>query len=860
MTMEHIPFLPRKFSSRLITMTFISGLIPIVIFTILMSVFTHRFQDETDRVIQESQDGQRHRSEAILKKMGEDIIRQKARDVALQLDLYIRAYPDKTVSDLQNDPKFNDIAVQPVGSGYTAVHDSETAVNRFHKDPKIHNRNLYSLTGLTGFWAIIERSLNGRCVGGYYKWRESDGNMRDKYMYVAPLRERTADGIQFSVAATSYVEDFAHVLKAAQEVSDDTTQYLITTVKHIVQSSAKTGFVFMIAGLTFVLFLASLVGIYFSRALTALREATRVVNRGNFDVQVKSVMSGDVGELIDDFNRMVSRLSKTTVRKEQLKSSEEKLKEINAKLLEEIRERKRAEDRLRSSEELYRSIVENSHGGIVLIADDYRIIYGNSEMTRITGYTVEESTGMDFREFIEESDRELVGDRYIMRRSGEPVSQRYEFTVLRKDGEKRCVEIISTVITDSAGSKRTIAQILDITEQRKTNQEKRELALQLQRAQKMEAIGTLAGGVAHDLNNILTGLVSYPELILMDLPDDSPLRKAVLTIQKSGEKAAAIVQDLLTLARRGVASTEVVNVNAIVQSCLKGPEFEKLKLRYPKAEVQTRLDPDLLNIMGSQVHLSKTVMNLISNAAEAMPDGGEIFISTANRYIDSPIRGYDQVAEGDYVIFSISDTGIGISANGLEGIFEPFYTKKVMGRSGTGLGMAVVWGAVKDHNGYIDVQSIEGRGTTFSLYFPVTRKKLGSDSELLKMEDYRGKGEAILIVDDVEEQQGIARKILKRLGYSVDTVSSGEEAVAYMKEHCADLVVLDMIMEPGMDGLETYKNIIQLHPGQRALIVSGFSETDRVRETQRLGAGAYVRKPYLMAKLGMAVRRELEES
>lgn len=860
MTMEHIPFLPRKFSSRLITMTFISGLIPIVIFAILMNVFTNRFQVETDRVIQDGQAGQRHRSEVILKKMAEDILRQKALDVALQLEVYLRAYPEKTVEDLQNDPTFREIAVQPVGSGYTAVHDSATAVNRFHKDPKIHNFGLYSMANLTDFRAIIDRSMNGKRTGGYYKWREPNGKIRDKYMYIVPLRERTSDGIQFSVAATTYVEDFTHVLKVAQEVSDDTSLYMMTTIKQIIQSHAKAGFMFMVGGLILVLCLASLAGIYFSRALTALREATRAVNRGNFNVHVKPVMSGDVGELINDFNWMVARLSTTTVRKEQLKVSEEKLKNINAKLLEEIRERKRIEDRLRASEKLYRSIVENSHGGIVLIGDDYRIIYGNSEMSRITGYTPEESIGMDFREFIEGSDRELVEGRYVMRRSGKQVPQRYEFNVLQKDGGTRRVEIISTVMMDSTGEKKTIAQILDITEQKQAKQEKIELAMQLQRAQKMEALGTLAGGVAHDLNNILTGLVSYPELLLMDLPDDSPFRKPILTIQKSGERAAAIVQDLLTLARRGVSSTEVVNINHIVQGYLKSPEFENLKLHCPKAQVETGLDPDLLNILGSRVHLSKTVMNLISNAAEAMPDGGKISISTENRYIDRPIRGYDQVAEGDYVIFSISDTGIGIAPVDLERIFEPFYTKKVMGRSGTGLGMAVVWGTVKDHNGYIDVESIVGQGTTFSLYFPVTRKKLDSDAEMLKMEDYKGNGESILIVDDVEEQQGIAKQILRKLGYSVDAVSSGEEAVAYMKEKSIDLLVLDMIMDPGMDGLETYKEIIKLHPGQKALIVSGFSETARVREAQRLGAGTYVRKPYLLSKFGMEVRRELEKS
>jgi len=385
------------------------------------------------------------------------------------------------------------------------------------------------------------------------------------------------------------------------------------------------------------------------------------------------------------------------------------------------------------------------------------------------------------------------------------------------------------------------------------------LEAQLQRAQKMEAIGTLAGGVAHDLNNVLSGIVSYPELLLLDLPEDSPLIKPILTIQKSGKKAADIVQDLLTLARRGVVATEVMNLNNIIDDYLKSPECANLKEFYPDAKIESNLEAYLLNIMGSSVHLSKTVMNLVSNAAEAMPEGGNIFISTESKYIDKPIRGYDDVKEGDYVILTVSDTGIGISSGDLEKIFEPFYTKKVMGRSGTGLGMAVVWGTVKDHRGYIDVQSTEGKGTTFTLYFPVTRKEIAGKEEALPMEEYMGKGETVLVVDDVEEQREIASRILTKLNYVVTSVSSGEEAVNYMRGNSADLLVLDMIMHPGIDGLETYKRILELHPGQKAIIASGFSETDRVKEAQRLGAGKYIKKPYTMEKIGLAVKKELEK-
>jgi two-component system cell cycle sensor histidine kinase/response regulator CckA len=364
--------------------------------------------------------------------------------------------------------------------------------------------------------------------------------------------------------------------------------------------------------------------------------------------------------------------------------------------------------------------------------------------------------------------------------------------------------------------------------------------------------------VAHDLNNILAGLVSYPELLLMEIPQESPLRKPILTIQKAGERAAAIVQDLLTLARRAVAATEVVNVNEIISEYLKSPEHENLTKNYPRVLVKTGLEENLLDVMGSPIHLAKTLMNLVTNAAEAMPEGGEVLVTTENRYVDSPIKGYDHVKEGDYVTLSVADSGIGIPHEDIERIFEPFYTKKVMGRSGTGLGLAVVWGTVKDHEGYIDVESHVGKGTTFTVYLPVTRRGRPQDKMKISIANYGGAGESILVVDDVEEQRRIASGMLTRLGYAASTASSGEEAVEYMRTHSADLLLLDMIMDPGMDGLETYKKILEIHPGQKAIIVSGFSETNKVKEAQRLGAGDYVRKPYLLERLGVAVKRELD--
>jgi PAS domain S-box-containing protein len=421
-------------------------------------------------------------------------------------------------------------------------------------------------------------------------------------------------------------------------------------------------------------------------------------------------------------------------------------------------------------------------------------------------------------------------------------------------GQKAYFECRMVAISDE----KILAVVRNITANKQAAADKSRLEEQLRKAQKMEAIGTLAGGVAHDLNNVLSGLINYPELILMDLPGDSPLKSSVLAIKKSGEKAANIVQDMLTLARRGVAVSEVVNLNDIITDYLKSPEYETLKRTHPGLKLEVNLEPDPLSIIGSPVHLSKTVMNLISNAAEAMVDGGTVSIASENRYIDKPISGYDDIEEGDYVTLTVSDTGIGIAATDIERIFEPFYTKKTMGRSGTGLGMAVVWGTVKDHKGYIDVQSTEGRGTRFFIYLPASRQPSARTAPRRSIEDYRGKGEFLLVIDDVKDQRRIATGILAKLGYRVESVASGEEAVEYLKTRRADLLILDMIMDPGIDGLETYRQILEVHPAQKAIIASGYSESERVKEALKLGAGAYVKKPYLVEKIAVAVRQELD--
>jgi two-component system cell cycle sensor histidine kinase/response regulator CckA len=521
-----------------------------------------------------------------------------------------------------------------------------------------------------------------------------------------------------------------------------------------------------------------------------------------------------------------------------------------------IKAREKAEIALRESEEKYRVLVENA-GDAICIAQDGILRFANKRAEELSGYPRNELISKHFDELVCEDDRILVQERHFQRQQGIDVPTNYSFRIIHKSGELKWIEL-NVVVINWQGEPATLNFLRDITERKKTEKMLRESEEKFARSKKMESLGLLAGGVAHDLNNVLSGIVSYPELLLLDLPEDSNLRKPIETIQQSGHRATAIVQDLLTVAR-GVATTkEPVNLNDLVSDYLNSPEFRKLEQFHPTVTIKTNLDSELFNVGGSRVHIIKAVMNLVSNAAEAINGNGTVTIATMNRYLDRPLRGYDDVKKGEYVILSVSDDGPGISSDDLERIFEPFYTKKVMGRSGTGLGLAVVWNVIQDHKGYINVTT-ETNETTFELYFPITRDEILNNDLSLPVDDYKGNGEIILVVDDVESQQHISCMMLDTLGYKAKAVSSGEEAVEYLKENTVDLILLDMIMDPGINGRETYERIIKIHPNQKAIIVSGFAETNDVKETLRLGAGKFIKKPLILKEIGLAIKEELRK-
>jgi len=504
---------------------------------------------------------------------------------------------------------------------------------------------------------------------------------------------------------------------------------------------------------------------------------------------------------------------------------------------------------LTEEKQRYQVLVENANDGIYIIQDG-TLKFVNPRVIELSGYDWDELSKLHFTLLVHPDDRNMVFENHIRRLRGEIFQTTYSFRLLTKTGKIVWVQINSKkIIWQNAPA--VLGCIRDIS-QTKLLEEK------LKRAEKMELIGTMAGGVAHDLNNILSGLVSYPELLLMQIEPDSPLKEPISFIHNAGLKAADIVQDLLTLTRRGITIEEIINLNQAVREYMNSPAFMRLRNEHPQIDFQTDLDPDLLNIKGSPSHIAKILMNLVINAAEAVQDRGCVTISTFNKYVEEPIRSYATMEEGDYAVIKISDTGCGISEKDLNRIFEPFYTKKQMGRSGSGLGLSVVWNCVKDHKGYIEAISQEHSGTSFEIYFPATRKQSNKEADKFIIDDFRGYGQTILVVDDIEAQRKIASDVLSMLGYTPVSVSCGEDACDFVKTRRADLILLDMRMEPGIDGLETFKRIIELNPGQKAIIASGFSEDDRVKQALRLGAGLYIKKPYTLKKLAVALRQELE--
>lgn len=663
------------------------------------------------------------------------------------------------------------------------------------------------------------------------------------------VRREGMDAMEFASPITALGE-VRYVLKVA------------ISLKHIEQQALQRIRENLIIAVTMVI-VAAFISVFLARVLTrplqVLVQGTRELSQGNLAHRIAVESSDETGMLSQSFNMMAESLEKEmSVRKEaerQLQEYSEKLERIvadrtalltetNDQLSAEVQERKRTEVALLESRERYRRFSEVTIDGIVFHNDD-GIIDSNTSFTEMFGYSLDDLMGKDLVETIcipenfETVRAKLAAEPEIF---VETVGRKQDGKLLPIELENRTFNYNETILT--------VTSVRDKTE-------RKQLEVQLQQAQRMEGIGRLAAGIAHDLNNILSGIVTMPQILLLDLADDSPLKGPLESIQRSGESAAVIVQDIVALAGTRLKIEHVLDPVSLVRNYIESPASTKLKQTHPGIVIKLDLDEGIKNIKGSSVHLTKALLNLVKNGADAIEGEGQIVIGLKNVHRDTPFGNYETIPPADYVCLSVKDSGTGIVAESIPFVFEPFYSKKVLGRSGTGLGMVIVWNTVKDHHGFIDITTSMGRGTEVSVYLPVTDEEVQERNQDPDIQALRGGMESILVVDDIEEQRKIASTILERLNYRVRTVVSGEEAVEFIKKQPVDLIILDMIMEPGINGLETCKRIFAYDKDAVIVIASGYAETELVRQALELGARHYIKKPYSIVTLGSAVRDNL---
>ncbi|MGB5105330.1 MAG: PAS domain S-box protein [Candidatus Zixiibacteriota bacterium] len=509
--------------------------------------------------------------------------------------------------------------------------------------------------------------------------------------------------------------------------------------------------------------------------------------------------------------------------------------------LNKILRQRESEHRLKTSEDRFRAISENSLAGIWIVQDGL-IKYTNPILSKLLEFTEVELAGTDPLPHFHPDDQPALQQLVTKCCCGSCPACHVEIRAISRTGIELDFEGAASYI-EWDGRCAVLFNLLNITETKRL----RELEA---RAQRLETVGRIAGQVAHDFNNLLGPVMAYPELIRDEISGNENVYEYLSAIETAAHQIAAINQDLLTLGRRGHYSVEPMNLNSIIKESLK--ELEPL----PETVIcEAEYCPELLRVRGGVAQMRRAFSNLLHNAEDALNGVGTISVRTENFYADDVIVGYGRVPSGEYVRITISDTGIGIPDDIVQKIFEPFFSMTTADRKrGSGLGLSVVDAVIKDHRGFIDLSSKVGQGTSFYLYLPANREQ----ETVEEFEETRGGSEYILIVDDDAVQREVVARILSKLGYKTACAASGEQAIESLMQTPADLLVLDMIMPGGLDGAETFRRTLEINPKQKAIIVSGFSESDRANEAKLLGAGTFVKKPLTVRAIAAAVRKELD--
>jgi len=512
----------------------------------------------------------------------------------------------------------------------------------------------------------------------------------------------------------------------------------------------------------------------------------------------------------------------------------------NAELFAAVR---RGEEALRASEEKYRTLVENATEAIFIIQDE-KIKFSNCQTISLSGYSAEELTKISFTGLIHPDDREAVLDWYRRRVQGEKIPAIQTYRILTKSGEELWVQFNSVPIIWE-GRPATLNFARDMTREKK-------LEAQFQTAQKMEAIGSLAGGIAHDFNNLLMGIQGHVSLLLFDLDPGHPYYESLKKIEGQVKNGANLSSQLLAFARRGKYEVKPSDVNKIIQQT--SSMFERTRR---EIHIHRKFQEGIWTIEVDRGQIEQVLMNLYVNAWQAMPEGGNLYLESRNVTLDRDHIKSFSAEPGNYVRIAVRDTGTGMDQKTRQRIFDPFFTTKEMGR-GTGLGLASVYGIIKNHGGFIDVYSEIGEGTTFNIYLPVLDQKIPEEKRL-SSEILSGK-EIVLLVDDEEIIAEIMEKALTLAGYRVLLARGGEEAIEVYKknQNDIDLVVLDMIM-PGMNGGKVFNRLREINPGVKVILSSGYSIDGEASQIMARGCNGFIQKPFGIKELSQKIREVLDK-
>ncbi|MBS3731633.1 MAG: PAS domain S-box protein [Desulfobacterales bacterium] len=526
-------------------------------------------------------------------------------------------------------------------------------------------------------------------------------------------------------------------------------------------------------------------------------------------------------------------------------------------IIEDITERKAAEDALRQSEEKYRLLVENVRESI-FVAQDGMIRFANAAAVKLTGYSTEELASRPFTDFLHPDDRQMVLDRHYNRMKGLETVTAYDFRVIHRSGEVRW-GVLRGVYIEWDGRPATLNLVVDITEEKKAQQERRELEERLRQSQKIEALGTLTGGVAHDFNNILSIILGYTELVqseMADLPEDHPASKGLRQISAAGLRARDVVRQLLTFSRTGEEEKSAQNLGLIIKEGMR-----MMRSTIPAfIDIDEQIRTSLPMVMANPTQVHQLIINLCKNAADAMAEnGGTLTVALESVTLEkqSPAFGFD-LAPGDYVKLTVGDAGHGISEDSLERIFDPYYTTKEVDK-GTGLGLSVVLGIVRDLGGGIRVESQNGRGTRFELFFPALTEPAEIPVQQPR-ETIPGGSERILFIDDEASVVQLNEIRLQRLGYRVECQADPEKALErFVADPDAfDLVITDMTM-PKMTGDMLAREILKIRPDMKIILCTGYSEKISAETADQAGIDRYLEKPVDLAELAGAVRAVLDQ-